>query len=631
MIQGLFLLKRYCTDTKAVPTEMFWKRNRVKSRYLACFLSSAFICSSIFSSKVYADSETPHLPEITLNHTANKTLDLKPLYLSTIVKTASASDIAAEPSYDQSITLPEALSYVLKHGLPLKISRESLNYQHWLTLSNIATALPTFSTSYTLSRANVFNKGTTSIGRTFIAGVTYPVFQGGGIVYPILAQRYREKGWLYAYKATLSDVFLDVYQKYTNLLVNRVLLQIAAKTVEVDHELLKVTQVQLKSGTGTNFAVLQSETLLASDKQLLLQQQVAVRRAALALNLSMNFPMSVNLVPVEETISEAPLFHDDVNVSTLIKDALKFNPSLHQYEMFWLTARRNIQIAASAFYPQVSFFTLYQQNDTQVTPPVNASDVGGIATSTITSFLNSTFAGRVTNNALGQQYSFSPTGGSTSTQGANTGPSAMPAASGGDPIATVQSGSLVSSGAVAPSIFGGGAGPGTSPNTNGSLQAPAGIFPGVFRSFQAGFSLSWSLPNMLLGSAANIYTARTLAREALMQANQEVGLVLRTVRGDYLAMLNARAVIDSAAYAVSSSREAWRLSRVRLKEGVGTGVEEIQAQRDYVSALTNQAQAIANSNIAQAQLLHDMGMISVDTLTDGYKAGIFIDPSKQLN
>ena len=102
-------------------------------------------------------------------------------------------------------------------------------------MSNVASALPSFFMSYNLSRANIFNKGTTTIARTFITGLSYPVFQGGGIVYSILSQHYREKGWLYAYKATLSDVFLDVYQKYTNLLLNRVLLQIAAKTVEVDH------------------------------------------------------------------------------------------------------------------------------------------------------------------------------------------------------------------------------------------------------------------------------------------------------------------------------------------------------------------------------------------------------------
>jgi outer membrane protein TolC len=568
------------------------------------------------------------LESLTANHDLNKTLDIKPLYLGSVVRTSSARELEGEERYDQRITLGDALSYALTHGLPLKISKEAYNYQRLQTLANIASALPSFAMSYTLSRGNIFNKGTHAQAETFLTGVSYPVFQGGGILYGILTQHYREKGWHYAYKATVSDVFLDIYQKYTNLLLQRVLLQIFAKTVEADEEQLRLNRAAFNAGTGTRFAILQSESQLAADRQALLQQQVTARQAALALNLSLNFPMSINLIPIEETLTEASLFKSNVEVHSLIRDALHFNPSLRQYEMFRLTAARNVQLASAPLYPTVSFFTLFQHNDALVVPAQNAQDVGGIATATITSALNSNFAGRASNNALGQQQSFSPTGGSTSSQGANTGPSAIPAASGGTPIATVQSGSLVTSGAVAPSIFGGGNGPGNNPNVNGSLQAPAGIFPGVFRSFQMGLSVSLALPNSGLTTVANIYAARVLARQALIQCNQELDLVLQTVRSDYLSMVNTRTVIDKAAYSVVSSREALRLARARFVNGVSTNLEVIQAQRDYISALTSQAQAIVNSNIAQAQLLHDMGMISRRTLTNGYEPGIFADPTR---
>jgi outer membrane protein TolC len=584
--------------------------------------------SSLVEPIVLPSDSSQWLQSLTANHDLNKTMDLKPLYLGSVMRTASARALEGEQRYDQSITLHDALSYALTHGLPLKISKEAYNYQRFQTLANFASALPSFTMSYSLSRANIFNKDTDSQAQSFLAGVSYPVFQGGGILYSILTQYYRERGWHYAYKATVSDVFLDIYQKYINLVLNRVLLQIFAKTVEADEEQLRLNQSALRAGTGTRFAVLQTESQLASDRQALLQQQVTARQSALALNLSLNFPMSINLIPVEETLTEASLFQPNVPLSGLIRDALHFNPSLRQYEMFRLTAARNIQLAAAPLYPTVSFFTVFQHNDAIVVPAQNAADVGGIATASIASALNSTFAGRASNNALGQQQSFSPTAGSTSTQGANTGPLATPAAAGGTPIAVVQSGSLVTSGAVAPSIFGGGNG-GSGQNINGSFQAPAGIFPGVFRNFLLGFSISWSLPNAGLSSVANIYTARTLARQALMQCNQELDLVLQQVRSDYLSMINARTVIDKAAYSVASSREALRLARSRFINGISTNLEVIQARRDHISALTSQAQAIVNSNIAQAQLLHDMGMISVSTLTNGYQPGVFADPTRK--
>jgi outer membrane protein TolC len=568
-----------------------------------------------------AESTMPSLSGSSLlQHSANSTLDLKPLYLMSEIRTSTSKALAAEASFDQSITLREALEFVSYHGMPIKIARESLNYQRSQTLSNLASALPSFTILYNISKANVLNVTTSSLARTFLVGFNYPVFQGGRLLYSILDQYYREQAWHSACKATANDMFVDVYRKYTNLLRSRVLMQMWAKMVEADQELLEISKAELKAGTGTRFAILQVQTQLAADKQSLLQQQVTVRKAALDLNLALNYPMAINLIPVEETLSEASLFDAQVDLNSLIVDAIKHNPSLRQYEMFRLTAARTVQHAAWALYPQVSFFTLYQQNATSVQPPENSAALGGVATSAIASFLNSSFVGRVSNNALGQLPSFSPTGGNTASQGANTGPSAMPAASGGEPIATTQSGSLVTSGAVAPSIFGGGTGAGSGANANGSLQAPAGIFPGAFRSFQMGFALSWSPPNLGLSSIGTIYTARVLARQALQQCNQELGLVLEMIRGDYLSMIAARPQIDRAAETVSDAHEVLGLARRRLKLGLGTNLEVISAQKDYVAALTAQADAIVESNLAQARLLHDMGMISPATLTAGYRA-----------
>jgi outer membrane protein TolC len=98
------------------------------------------------------------------------------------------------------------------------------------------------------------------------------------------------------------------------------------------------------------------------------------------------------------------------------------------------------------------------------------------------------------------------------------------------------------------------------------------------------------------------------------------------VRSDYLAVLQARQSIDKAAATAASFREALRYAKARLDNGVGTQLDIIVAQKDYVTAVTGQAQAIVASNVAQAQLLHDMGIISAETLTTGYKPGAFLQP-----
>ncbi|HEY9778107.1 MAG TPA: TolC family protein [Planktothrix sp.] len=558
--------------------------------------------------------------------TDTNTLQLNPLYLSRSIEMNSFDALRHETTLDQMITLRDAIKYVLDQGMQIKVSRESMNYQHWLTLSGLASFLPSFSMSYTLTRADVVNFETTSNAHTFLTGVSFPVFQGGGVLYSLLSQRYREMAWRDAYKATVSDVFLDVYQKYTNVILQRVLLQTWGKSVEADEEQLRINKAQLQYGTGTRYAVMQAEAQLALDRQSFLQQAVAMRQAGLALNLALNCPLSINLIPAEQTLVEAQLFKDNVQLRSLIQDTIKFNPGLRQYENFRLSAARNIQAQAASLYPTVSFFALYQLNSAGVNPPANGFALGGAATSAIASFLDSSFAGRVSNNALGQLYGFSPTAGSTSSQGANTAPSALPAASGGTPLSAVQSGSLVSSGAVAPSIFGGGTGSSSGPNTNGSLQAPAGIFPGFFSEVQTGFQLNWSLPNMGVTTVTTLLASKVLARQAMMQCNQEITLVVEQIRSDYLQVLSTRQAIDKAAASAASFREALKYAKARLDAGVGTQLDLIQAQRDYITSLTAQGQAIVSSNVAQAQLLHDMGIISESTLTNGYKPGVFSFP-----
>jgi outer membrane protein TolC len=552
-----------------------------------------------------------------------QTLNLNPIYLSRPIEMNSFAALRHETDVDQEITLHDAINYVLDQGMQIKISRESMNYQHWLTLAGVAGFLPTFSMQYNLMYANVYNDKTTSLSKTFLTGVNFPVFQGGGVLYSLLGQRYREKAWHEAYKATVSDVFLDVYQKYNNLILQRVLMQTWAKAVEADEQQLKFAKANYEHGTGTRYAIIQVEALLSADKQSFLQQSVAMRQAALVLNLALNYPLSINLVPTEKTLNEATLFDKQVQLKTLLQDAFRFSSGLRQYEDFRLAAARNIQAQSASLYPAVSLFLLYQKNDASVSPAANGAALGGAATSAIDNFLDSSFAGRVSNNALGQQYTFSPTAGSTSTQGANTAPSSTPAAAGGTPIAQIQSGSLVSSGAVAPSIFGGGSGASTGPNANGSFQAPAGIFPGHFRELQLGVSLSWSLPSLALQTTAAILASRVLARQALMQCNQELSLLAQQVRGDYLNVLSARESIEQAADTTVSTREALRYAQTRLRSGVNTELDVIHAQHDYIAAVTTQAQQIVASNVAQAQLLHDMGMISATTLTQGYKPGVF--------
>jgi outer membrane protein TolC len=523
-----------------------------------------------------------------------------------------------EASYNEPLSLAEVLDCALTNSLPIKISQESLNFQRFQFLAQAVDVLPNFSTGYSIGQANI-NTVTTAYNRVFSVGLRYPVFQGGAVLYSTLAQYYRQKGWISSHRATINDALLDVYQKYNNLVLNTAILQIRAKSLAISESQQALNDAIYKSGNGTKFAIMQSRTQLAADRQALLAQQVLVRQASMALAFALDMPMAINLIPSGEIVSEENIIDEKATIKEYLDQSLVMRPELRQYECFRLAAARNVQVSASSLYPQASFFTTYTHSTASVFPAANVGALNGLASATINSSLFG--SGLATNAGLNQAASFSPTGNNLGNSGVNT-VATVVAASGGNPIATTQSGSLVTSGAVAPSFASGSSAFGSGgSNINGSNTAGAGVFPGLFNNFQAGFTISWSLSALGTNALTGIGASRVLARQAMLQANQQLQLVVEQVRSSYLNSITAHEQIDSAASGVASTTEALRLANLRLATGLGTNLELIQAQRQYVAALIAQAQAIVLSNIAQVQLLHDTGLISRQTILQGWQSG----------
>lgn len=515
------------------------------------------------SLKTFKPQSLPAEPQS--NHSQNATLSMSPIKLGALIQVATLAPMRLDATHNQPITLKGALDYALRNNLPIKIARESMVYQKAQLYSQFADFLPSFATGYTLTHSDIY-PSKKSNSNVYVDRVSAPVFAGGNDFYTALVQYYRQKGWQYTYTASINDALLDVYQRYTNLSLNHALLRIRAKSVEVSTLQLGQVNTQFKAGTGTRFAIMQSRTQLANDKQALLAQQIATRQSALLLAYSLNLPLTSNLIPVDEYITEQHLISEKISVDELLNTAIANRPELRQYELFRLAAARNVQVAASNLYPTAGFSLAYSHANTDVNKPASAASAPG--NSTINSALAATGSTSVANTA---------TSTTTTTSTSSTGTT-----------------------------------------TSSTSTAGAGVFGGLFNTLQTAVSTSWSLPNMGMNSVANIVGARALSRQSVLQANQELMLVSEGVRVAYLTALAAREQIDNTAYGVDSSSEALRLANLRLQSGMGTNLELIQAQRDYITSLSSQAQAIISSNLAQAQLLHDLGVISIESLTNGY-------------
>lgn len=142
--------------------------------------------------------------------------------------------------------------------------------------------------------------------------------------------------------------------------------------------------------------------------------------------------------------------------------------------------------------------------------------------------------------------------------------------------------------------------------------------PGNVQSLGTFFvNINWRLTGMGVVDSMDTVKAKWAARQAQIQAQKELQTICKQVRSSYIQILDREKNIEETTAEVNSALEELRLAELRKASGLGLNLDIITAQRDYTEARVNKAQAIINFNIAQAQLLHDIGMISTEALTSG--------------
>lgn len=135
--------------------------------------------------------------------------------------------------------------------------------------------------------------------------------------------------------------------------------------------------------------------------------------------------------------------------------------------------------------------------------------------------------------------------------------------------------------------------------------------------YQIGINVQWALPGMGTVDAAKVQEAKWEARRVQLEGVEQLNKVYKEVREAYLDGIKAESLINETTDYVNSSREQLSVATTRLAEGVDTDLAAVIAQRDYVNALADKANAIVSFNTAQVRLLRALGRITLDTLTRG--------------
>lgn len=148
-----------------------------------------------------------------------------------------------------------------------------------------------------------------------------------------------------------------------------------------------------------------------------------------------------------------------------------------------------------------------------------------------------------------------------------------------------------------------------------NVLAPRSVNRQISALYQIGLSVNWKFGSLGAKDLAMTQAARVNARQALLKQKKEVNSVISQVRQSYLNILRTDRQIEEALAQLRAAKEEIKLARLRYENGLGKNIDILRAQRDYTNALIRKATAIVEYNIAQANLLKDIGYISTASLT----------------
>ena len=481
----------------------------------------------------------------------------QPLLTALITLEEHLNPYSIEASSARRVSLFDVVSAASGQNLNIKISGADSDVKRWDMVSSVGSFLPTLSNEITYQglSGQYISPASAAIPienyyMNTNSGFTQYLYKGGSILHTYLENKHEYKASKHAVSLITNDSLLDAAKDYYNLALAEVMLQIRIKTVETGNALLLINKDMYANGVNTMLDVLQAKSQVSRDRQNLIKQQIQRRQAAVKLATLINQDAGIDLSLGGPQIVKTRLIDKALGIKELLQISLDNRPELKRYEELRLAARESIKVAKAPLLPSVS---------------VTGATVG-------------TFA-RIFDQSQQQQQQQTP----FSTAG----------------------------GVSAGSVSGGAASLPVNTGTSGSSEPRHDAGRSLFL---IGVDMQWQLGGLGLTAGAKVQAARSETRRRQLDFLRELNKVYEEVRDSYLSSVEAENLIIETTDTVNATKEQLRVAKDRLENGVGTELDVVNAERDYTSALIDKATAIIQFNTAQAQLLHDIGRISVSTV-----------------
>lgn len=255
--------------------------------------------------------------------------------------------------------LTECIQYALSHNLNIKQQEDNVRLKEISLSTSKNSRLPdlsgsvgeNFSFGRALTSDNTYlNRNTQST--SFSLGTSVPIITGGRIPTDIKVSKLNLQAALQDYEYVRENVALSVTSSYLEAIYQKDLVQVAERQVELSKAQVHRMELLFQNDKASEAELSQIRATLANDELSLTQQQNSYMLALLELSqlLELESPEGFDVVrPEIESIKGDELPSPEL----VYNEALGIKPQIQAEQIRLQSARKNIQLAKSAYYPSL--------------------------------------------------------------------------------------------------------------------------------------------------------------------------------------------------------------------------------------------------------------------------------------
>jgi outer membrane protein len=286
-------------------------------------------------------------------------------YSATGVPQVSSSD-AGETGVP-SLTLKQSIGIALQKSPTLQSAQSAIKEAQYRRLSAVSDFLPQVNMQYSYTRLDKAPTMTIPPNPPLTAGtkdnynwstsVTQPVFTGGALINSYLLAKIGVDSAKVQFEQTKFDLVLQVKVAYYAVLTAEKGVEVAQQAVQQVESHYTVAQAFFEVGIIAKNDVLQVDVQLAQARQNLIaaEHNLEVARAVFntLLRRGINEPVRLG-----EALEYTPL---TINMNALMEEALRERPEIKLSDLGIKSAKKEVGIAASKLFPQVSIVYTYER------------------------------------------------------------------------------------------------------------------------------------------------------------------------------------------------------------------------------------------------------------------------------